>query len=93
MLPCHNRSVLDATTAHCLPWSSANTPAFPFAAYLDIRPAIVSHPPPIFAIDVPASEASWQPCPGAIGGQAEGSEASHDRIGQLLPSGQLPVLV
>lgn len=80
---------LDATPAHCLPPSSAISSLSGRAAHLDLRRAIVPRRQPIFSQFVPAPKAPWQPCPGAIGGQEEGLEASHGHLCQFPPTGQL----
>jgi hypothetical protein len=61
-------TTLDATTAHCLPPSSAIASAILGAAHLGLRRASVEHNQPLFPRFLPAPKAPWQPCARAIGG-------------------------
>jgi hypothetical protein len=86
-------STLDATTAHCLPPSSAVAPDSHAPACLDFRRPPLKRSPSISPQYMPAPKAPWQPCPGAIGGKKEGSKASHDSLGQFLSPGQLSIVL
>jgi hypothetical protein len=90
--PCEHpmsSSTLDATTAHCLPPRSTIAPAALPATHLDLRRPSREHVPALRPQFLPATKTTWQPCPWAIGGQEEGSEASNDRFGWLLSPGEL----
>jgi len=81
-------TTLDATPAHCLPPSSALARVRPAAAHLDLRRPSLARRQQIFPRVVSAPpEKAWQPRPGAIGGQEEGSKETDDRSNRHVPLG------